>query len=253
MHPRRMPSRARGFIRALRLRREGVPSFDSYPFSIPAIRSLERLKLHPAVTFLIGENGTGKSTLVEALAVRYGLNAEGGTRNFSFATRASHSNLHEHLVLEKEPRYPSEHFFLRAESFYNVATYVDEVGATPWYGDRSLHEQSHGQSFFSVMATRLQGDGFYIFDEPEAAFSPQRQMSALTLIDNLVHEGSQLVIATHSPILMAYPDAVIYELSEDGIRERKYEETEHFQVTRDFLNRHEKMLSVLLDRPPLQD
>jgi predicted ATPase len=135
---------------------------------------------------------------------------------------------------------------------YNVATYVEEIGAGPWFGERNLHEQSHGQSFFALMENRLRGDGFYIFDEPEAALSPQRQMSALTLIDNLVRENSQLVIATHSPILMAYPDAVIYELSDDGIHEQKYEETQHFQVTRDFLNRHEKMLGILLDRFPLR-
>ena len=141
----------------------------------------------------------GKSTLVEALAIRYGLNAEGGSRNFNFSTRDTHSELHRHLTLEKGPPYPSDFFFLRAETFYNVASYIEETGATPWYGDRSLHEQSHGQSFFSLMTKRLRGDGFYIFDEPEAALSPQRQMSALTLIDNLVHEHSQLVIATHSP------------------------------------------------------
>ncbi len=242
-----------GFIRAIRLDRHSIPDFTIYPYSIPAIRSLERLKLHPAVTFLIGENGMGKSTIVEALAVRYGLNAEGGSRDFNFETRATHSDLHEHLTIERSAVYPSDFFFLRAESFYNVASYIDQTGATPWYGDRSLHEQSHGQSFFTLMTPRLRGDGFYIFDEPEAALSPQRQMSALTLIDDLVRQHSQLVIATHSPILMAYPDAVIYELCEDGIHERKYEETQHFQVTRDFLTRHEKMLAVLLDRPLRRD
>ncbi len=260
-----MPLPASGFIRAIRLRREAVPNFDEYPFSIPAIRSLERLPLHPKVTFLIGENGMGKSTLAEALAVRYRINPEGGSRNFNFATRPSHSVLHEYLTIEQEPRYPTECFFLRAESFYNVATHVDqllefgpqdEISRRKFinsYGGSSLHEKSHGQSFFAILKTRLRGNGVYIFDEPESALSPQRQMSALTLIDDLVRRGSQFIIATHSPILMSYPEATIYELGENGIRERKYEETEHFQVTRDFLNRHEQMLSILLERLPLRD
>jgi predicted ATPase len=250
-----------GFVDAVRLTRKAVPTFDTYPFCIPAIRSLERLKLHPAVTFIVGENGMGKSTLIEAIAVRYGFNAEGGSRNFRFDTRASHSELSKHLILERGPRRPSDGYFLRAESFYNVATEIENLDAEPSsgppigpaYGGRGLHEQSHGQSFFALLINRLHGDGFYIFDEPEAALSPQKQMSALTLIDGLVQSGSQLVIATHSPIIMAYPESYIYELSEDGISRVQYEETEHFQVTRDFLNRHEKMLSILLNRLPLRE
>ena len=249
-----------GFVGAIRLEHEGVPDFDSYPFCIPAIRAIDRLELHPAVTFLIGENGMGKSTLIEAIAVRYGFNAEGGSRNFRFDTRVSHSSLHRHLTLERGVRRPTDGYFLRAESFYNVATEIENLDAEPMggppigpaYGGRGLHEQSHGQSFFALLINRLHGNGFYIFDEPEAALSPQKQMSALTLIEGLVQSGSQLVIATHSPIIMAYPDSFIYELSEEGIRRLQYEETEHFQVTRDFLNRHEKMLSILLNRLPLR-
>jgi predicted ATPase len=255
-----MPLPTAGFVRAIRLKRDEVPSFDAYPFSIPAIRTLDRLKLHPAVTFLIGENGMGKSTLIEALALRSGLNAEGGSRNFNFKTRASHSDLHRYLVLEKSHPYPKDVYFLRAESFYNVATEIERLDEGqggppigPAYSDRGLHEQSHGQSFFALLMNRLRGDGFYIFDEPEAALSPKRQMSALVRIDDLVKCRSQLVIATHSPILLAYPDAVIYELSDDGIHERKYEETDNFRVTRDFLNRHEKLLSILLERLPLRE
>jgi predicted ATPase len=248
-----------GFVAAVRLERERVPSYAEYPFSIGAIAAFERLQLHPAVTFFIGENGMGKSTLLEALAVRYGFNAEGGSRNFRFGTRESHSALYEYLRLERGPRRPSDGYFLRAESFYNVATEIENLDEDPGlgppigpaYGGRGLHEQSHGQSFFALLLNRLRGNGFYLFDEPEAALSPQKQMSALTLIDQLVQSGSQLVIATHSPIIMAYPDATIYEFQESAIRELRYEETEHFQVTRDFLNRHEKMLGILLNRLPL--
>lgn len=248
-----------GFIRALRLNREGVRDFGAYPFAIPAIREMERLELHRAVTFFVGENGSGKSTLLEALAVRCGFNSEGGSKNFRFDTRASHSELYRHLTVERSARHPSDGFFLRAESFYNVATELENLDQDygfhlptvgPAYGGSRLHEQSHGQSFFSLLTHRLHGDGVYLFDEPEAALSPQRQMSALTLIDDLVRKGSQLVIATHSPILLAYPEAVIYEFSDAGIRPIAYTDTEQFRVTRDFLNRHEKMLAILLGRLP---
>ncbi|HWB60263.1 MAG TPA: AAA family ATPase [Chthoniobacteraceae bacterium] len=243
-----------GFIRALRLRRDEVADFGVYPFAIPAVKKLDRIKLHPAVTFFIGENGSGKSTLLEALAVRAGFNAEGGSRNFYFRTRESHSELFKHLVLEREPRHPADGFFLRAESFYNVATEIENLDAIPSpdrpigpsYGATGLHDQSHGQAFFSMMMNRLRGNGLYIFDEPEAALSPQRQMSALTLIHDLVAAGSQFIIATHSPIILAYPDATIYEFGAAGIRTVAYEETDHFRITRGFLNRHRKMLDILL-------
>jgi len=247
-----------GFIRALRLKRDEVPDFDHYPFAIPAVRHLDRLKLHPAVTFFIGENGSGKSTLLEALAVRAGFNAEGGSRNFRFDTRPSHSELFSHLVLERDPRRPTNGYFLRAESFYNVATEIEKLDAEPSiappigpaYGGTGLHEQSHGQSFFSLMTNRLRGNGLYIFDEPEAALSPARQMSALTLMHDLVQTGSQFIIATHSPILMAYPDSVIYLFDESGIRQTTYEKTDHFLITRGFLNRHKKMLAILTGQSP---
>jgi len=249
------------FLEGFRLDRAAVPSFEDYPFSIPALRKMKRVKLHPAVTFFIGENGSGKSTLIEALAVANKFNPEGGSRNFAFSTRASHSPLSDYLVLEKTPTRPvKEGYFLRAESFFNVATEIEKLDSipdggrkiAPSYGDRPLHEQSHGESFFALLTNRLYGDGLYIFDEPEAALSPMRQMSMLVLMKGLVENGGQFIIATHSPILLAYPDALIYEISADGMRAVAYTETEHYRVTRDFLNRPEKMLSLLFNELPLR-
>lgn len=234
-----------GFLPAFRLKREAVPDFGRYPFNMPAIRTLDRLALHPAVTFFVGENGSGKSTLLEALAIKLSFNAEGGSRNFDFATRETHSDLHEFLQLERSHHF-TDGWFLRAESFYNVASQIDELGAAHSYGGQSLHAQSHGEAFLSLLTNRLQGDGIYLFDEPEAALSPQRQLSVLPLLHRLVYHRSQLVIATHSPILLAYPHARILEFSEQGIREIAYADTEHYRVTKDFLNRPERMLELLL-------
>ena len=250
------------FLEGFRLNRATVPSFKEYPFSFPAVRKMKRVELHPAVTFFIGENGSGKSTLIEALAVANRFNPEGGSLNFEFTTRASHSILSDYLVMEKTTRRLKEGYFLRAESFFNVATEIERLDnlpgteripkLAPSYGDRPLHEQSHGESFFALLTNRLYGDGLYIFDEPEAALSPMRQMSMLVLIKGLVENGGQFIIATHSPILLAYPDALIYEMSGDGMRAVPYTETEHYRVTRDFLNRPEKMLGLLLDQLPLR-
>jgi len=235
-----------GFVQSVRLKREEIGSYAEYPFAVPAVKNLHSLKLHPAVTFFVGENGSGKSTLLEAIAVKMGFNAEGGSKNFGFATRESHSSLHEALTVERAFRQYTDGFFLRAESFYNVATYVDDVAKPFSYGGKSLHEQSHGESFLALLSNRLQGGGVYLFDEPEAALSPQRQLSILTLMHRLIYHDSQLIIATHSPILLAYPHATIYEFSESGIRRIAYEETEQFTITRDFLNRHERMVEILL-------
>ncbi len=234
------------FLQAVRLERASVGSFKEYPFCIPSVRYLERLEFHPAVTFFIGENGSGKSTLLEAIATKYGFNAEGGSKNFNFATQETHSTLHSHIRLEKGFSHPSDGFFLRAESLYNVATEIDRLGVETAYGGKSLHDQSHGEAFLSLLKNRFLGDGLYLLDEPEAALSPQRQLSVLTLMHRLVRHQSQLVIATHSPILLAYPNARIYLFSETGISEVKYDETEHYLITKDFLNRHERMLHLLL-------
>lgn len=240
------------YVSQIRLQLDPAGQPDGYPFSLPAVRHLAaqgELALHPTITFVVGENGSGKSTLLEAMAVAYGFNAEGGTRNFDFGTRASHSALHEHIKLVKGYRQAKDGFFLRAESFFNVATEIDKLGVGGSYGGTSLHEQSHGESFWSLVMHRFGGHGFYILDEPEAALSPQRQLALLARIHELVNDDSQFVIATHSPILMAYPDARIYACSGEGIHQVAYRETEHFQVMHDFMVNPDRMLDVLLDRP----
>jgi predicted ATPase len=210
--------------------------------------------LDAPVTILVGENGTGKSTLLEAVAVACGFNPEGGSRNFNFSTNATHSELHKCMRTVRRA-YPKDGYFLRAESLYNVATNIEQLdrqrGFLPplveSYGGSSLHHQSHGESFLSLVQNRLGGNGLYLFDEPEAALSPMRQMTLLSEIDRLVKSNSQLLIATHSPILMAYPGACILELSESGIHRVDYRQTEHYRTTREFLENPERMVHYLLD------
>lgn len=238
------------YIRSVKLNRDKIASFSRYPFCLPAIRGLNELNLHPKVTYIIGENGTGKSTILEAIAVAYGFNPEGGTKNFNFTSSETHSELYNYIKLIKGTKAPRDGFFLRAESFYNLATNIDDLerevpGLLTSYGGRSLHQQSHGESFFAVFMNRFYGRGLYILDEPEAALSPSRQMAMITRMHQLVNENSQFIIATHSPILMAYPDSTIYEVR-DGFKRVEYEETEHYQVTRSFLNNTQKMLDILM-------
>ncbi|WP_129356629.1 AAA family ATPase [Sorangium cellulosum] len=238
-----------GFLRSVRLVRDRIPDGSRYPFSIPAVRALEALEeldLHPKVTFLVGENGSGKSTLIEAIAILAGFNAEGGSKGFNFATRRSESELHTALRLIRGARRERNGFFLRAESFFNVATQVDELGVSEAYGGTSLHEQSHGESFLALVKNRFKPQGLYLLDEPEAALSPARQLTLLARLHELVERGgSQLVIATHSPIVLAYPDATIYHLSDDGIAPVPYEDTEHFSLTRDFLLHRDRFFREL--------
>jgi predicted ATPase len=224
-----------------------------YPLNIPAIAQMGLVPLHPAVTFLVGENGSGKSTILEAVAYTVGLNPEGGSRNFNFATRESHSSLHRHLRVGRTAAFPEDLFFLRAESYFNVATELERLDDGPcgpltaqYYGGRSLHEQSHGESFFALFQHRFFGPGLYLLDEPEAALSPQRQIALLGLIHRLVQRGSQFLVATHSPILLAYPSATIYVLDQDGIRSVPYRESPPYRVTRAFLEHPEVAVQELL-------
>ncbi len=219
----------------------------SYPFNLPVLRGLESLKLHPKVTFLVGENGSGKSTLVEALAVAWGFNAEGGSQNFNFGTRDSHSPLHRFVRPIRGALRPRDGFFLRAESFFNAASYIDEIGAGDSYGGLSLHAQSHGESFFALFDNRFRGDGLYILDEPEAALSPSRQLSFLVRMHELIQARSQFIVATHSPIILGYPDALIYQASANGLDAVAYEETETYRISRGFLNHRQGMLKTLLE------
>ncbi len=243
------------YIRSLFLHKAPPPT--SYLNDLPVVQYLadgKELRFDAPVTILVGENGTGKSTLIEAIAVAYGFNPKGGSRNFTFSTNDSHSALWQCLTLSKTLS-AKDGFFLRAESLYNVATNIDdmdkELSFDPLviesYGGVSLHAQSHGESFLSIVQHRFRGEGLYLLDEPEAALSPQRLMTLLVEIDRLVKNKSQLIIATHSPILMAYPHADILQLNDSGITRVNYKDTEHYKVTKMFIDQPEKMLKLLLE------
>lgn len=243
------------FLHAIALRRGNVESFDEFPYSIPAIRNLHSLPFHPRVTFFVGENGAGKSTLLEAIALAEGFNAEGGSRRHAqFKTRDTHHpELHFDIELNRgggKRLARSDSYFVRAESFYNLATYLDDIGSSfaagPFSEATSYHRQSHGEAFMNLMTARFSGNGLYLLDEPEAALSPQRQLSFVAALHHLVLRGSQFIIATHSPIVLAYPDSIIYHFGPEGIKTVAYEDTEHYKVTRAFLLRREQMLKELM-------
>ncbi|HKY52433.1 MAG TPA: AAA family ATPase [Candidatus Limnocylindria bacterium] len=240
------------FIRSVVLKRDEVADFGAYPFSIPAVEHLSELELDPHVTVFAGENGSGKSTLIEAIAVAAGFNAEGGSRNMTISTRASHSVLHKYLRLVRGTRRPRTGYFLRAESFFNVATHVEELervdaGVLAAHGGIPLHERSHGESFIALVTHRFGPKGLYILDEPEAALSLRGNLALMRRMHDLIAEGSQFIVSTHSPILLGYPGARIYVLSERGIVETAYERTEIVELTRAFLDGRQQFLTHLFE------
>lgn len=238
------------FVQQVRLDRHA--DTGRYPFTLPVVAHLadSGLELQPGVTFLVGDNGTGKSTLVEALAVAAGFNAEGGSQSFRFATRATESSLGDCLVLRWKGK-PRTGFFLRAESFYNVATEIENLervdpGLLPAYGGRSLHERSHGESFLDLVIHRFGPQGLYFLDEPEAALSPRGCLALVRRIGELAEQGCQFVIATHSPIVLAVPGARILQIAEEGdVEQVSYDEAEPVVLYREFLAAPERFLHHL--------
>ena len=237
---------AKPYLQSVCIHPDADVDYETYPYNVPAIRELGLLKFHPDVTFFVGENGSGKSTLLEGIALALGYSPEGGTRNFRLATADSESSLHEVLRLARSYRTPQDGYFLRAESFFNVATYMDEVGYLDSYGGKSLHARSHGEAFMALLTHKFKGKGLYLLVEPEAALSPNRQLAALFAIHQLVEDKSQFIIATHSPILLSYPNARIIQFDGTGLSEVAFEDTEHYAVTHDFLNNYPQRLKRLL-------
>lgn len=238
------------FLLDMYLRRDKPYPAERYPFKLPVVRALaagQVLAFHPKITYFVGENGSGKSTLLEALAVNLGFNPEGGSRHFRFASKDTHSELSVYLRVGKYAR-AEDGFFLRAESFYNAATYTEAIGLDghPLYGGRALHQQSHGESFWSLLQHRFQGRSLYLLDELESALSPQRQLAVLARLHELAGQGAQFVIVTHSPILLAYPDALIWQCSADGIEQTAYEDTETFRSMKLFMDQPQRMVAQLL-------
>lgn len=218
----------------------------SYLRGIEAVSGINELSFHKPVTFFVGENGSGKSTILEAIAVAYGFNPEGGTKNYSFSTYDSHSELCNAMRLIRGYSKPGWGYFLRAESFYNVATAEDEYSKGPGGRPQHFHERSHGESFLAMAQNNFKGNGIYLLDEPEAALSPQRQLTLLLEIERCAREGSQFIIVSHSPILLGIPDAEILSFDEGYVHTLEYEETESYQVTKMFLENRDQMLSHLL-------
>lgn len=231
---------------------------DTYLNKLPVVKNLinkKELNFDKPVTFFIGDNGAGKSTLIEAIAIAFGFNPEGGSKNFNFSTYNSHSILSKYITLKKGIVKPKDGFFLRAESFYNIASYIeslDQIKANEpliknCYGGKSLHNQSHGEGFLSIILNRFMGNGIYILDEPEAALSINNQFTLISQIDNLVRNKSQFIISTHSPYLLAYPNASIFVIDDNQIKSVSYKETDNYILSKEFLNNPERYINYILD------
>ena len=232
------------FIRCLTIDWDAVAR-NSYLREIAAIKDLKDLNFENSVTFFVGENGSGKSTLLEAIAIANGFNPEGGTINYSFSTYDSHSQLHEAIRISRGFRKAKWGYFLRAESFYNVATKEEEY-ADIAHPSEKYHEKSHGESFLTLAQNQLRPNGLYLFDEPEAALSPQRQLTLLMEIYSCAKQGSQFIIVTHSPILLGIPGAQIISFDDGTVHNCEYEDTESYKVTEMFINNRETLLGRLL-------
>ena len=230
---------------------------ESYLNRLPVVRHLaeNKIEFHKQLTFFVGENGSGKSTLIEALALSQGFNPEGGTKNFCFSTENSHSELHSYLRVARGAVHPRDGFFLRAESFYNVATNIDEMDRDPYgigapiimnYGGVSLHKQSHGESFLALVENRFGGNGLYILDEPEAALSPRGIIRLMQKMDELKEKNSQFIISTHSPMLLCFPDAEVYQITRNGIDSVRFQDTDHYRTTVRFLQNPESAVAEAL-------
>lgn len=241
-------------LKKLTLLRERVEDWNNYPFTVPVIKNLRELTFRSRICFFAGENGTGKSTLLEAIAVHYGFGREGGTRSFANdTTQSNHSvdPLVKTLRLSFDNR-TGAGFFLRAESFFNAASYLDEVGMNEFYGGQSLHTRSHGETFFTVLDLKFRRNGLFLLDEPEAALSPQRQLAFLVLIHDALHshQDAQFIISTHSPVLLGYPQAQIISFDDESLREISYEETAPMQIVRRFVNDRDRFLEELFEETP---
>ena len=242
------------YLKSVDINKQDIPHSD-YIYDLPIVNNFSKINFEFPITIFVGENGLGKSTLIEAIATKYGFNAEGGSRNFNFHTRRTESDLNKYVKLVRSAYRAYDGYFLRSESMYNVASHMDELDTLKCnaplirggYGGKSLHNQSHGESFLSIFFKRFFGNGLYILDEPEAALSPVSQMSLLIRINELVKKNSQFIIATHSPILLACPNAQILEITESGIIEKSYRDTEHFRVMENFFKDPKATVSRLLE------
>lgn len=220
----------------------------SYVRNIPALVGLDSLRLTHDVTYFVGENGSGKSTLLEAMAVAYGLNPEGGSQNYLFSTHDTHSSLHEAVHLMRGFERPWRAWFLRAESFYNVASAAESYDDLRFGPNHArLHELSHGEAFLAAIQSDFIENGLYFLDEPEAALSPLHQMTLLREFYDLAQHGAQLIVATHSPILLSLPGAQILHFGDEGVEEVSFEETESFEIMSRFINDRERTLQRLLE------